>query len=108
MKQLTASVLDDIENASYNIAQQAVDYFNDWKAGRVYIPIRAMQAMGRRYLYLRDAEDLRPLEVYEFGRLFAFFSLVYPPGGEIPSVPGIAIDFCNLLNMRDNIPSPTE
>ena len=108
MHKLSVSLIDDIEKSSYTIAQQAVDFFNDWKAGKVYIPMQALRAMGRRYLYLRDAQDLRPLEVYEFGRLFAFFSLVYPPDGDIPSVAGLAIDFCNLINTRENIPSPTE
>ena len=107
MYQLDASVIDDIEKASYEIAQRVAVYFQDWKAGRVYIPKSALRAMGRRYLYLRDVQELRPLEVYEFGALFAFFSLMYPPDGDIPSVPGVAIDFCNLLIVRGQSPSPT-
>lgn len=108
MYQLNASVIEDIEKASYEIAYRTVEYFHDWKAGKVYIPKSALRAMGRRYLYLRDKDDLRPLEVYEFGALFAFFSLLYPPDGDIPSVAGLAIDFCNLLVLRDKAPSPTE
>ena len=107
MYQLEASLLDDVERTSYEIARQATEFFNDWKSGKVYVPKSALRAMGRRYLVLRDLENLRPLEVYEFGRLYAFFCLVYPPDGEIPTVPGIAIDFCNLINLRQNIPSPT-
>jgi hypothetical protein len=104
MYQLQASLLDDIEKASYEVARQATEFFNDWKAGKVYIPVQALRAMGRRYLYLRDNDNLLPLEVYEFGRLYAFFCLVYPPDGELPSVAAIAIDFCNLINL----PSPTD
>jgi len=108
MTELSVSVLDDIERASYEISRQAQEFFNDWKSGKVYVPNSALRAMGRRYLVLRDLENLRPLEVYEFGRLYAFFCLVYPPDGEIPSVAGMAIDFCNLIVARQNIPSPTE
>jgi len=97
MTELSASVLEDIELASYELARQATELFNDWKAGKVYIPKSALRAMGRRYLVLRDTENLRPLEVYEFGRLYAFFCLAYPPDAEIPTVAGMAIDFCNLL-----------
>ena len=107
MYNLSASVIDDIEKASYEIASRSAEYFRDWKAGRVYIPMSALRAMGRRYLYLRDTQDLLPLEVYEYGALFAFFSLMYPPDGEIPSVPGMAIDFCNLLILRKQNHSPT-
>jgi len=106
MNDLSVSVLDDIERVSYEIARQAKQHFDDWKAGKVYIPTSGLRAMGRRYLYLRDVADLRPLEVYEFGRLYAFFCLVYPPDGEIPSAAGLAIDFCNLLIARAS-PSPT-
>ena len=104
MDNLSASVIDDIEKASYEIARQAVEHFNDWKAGRVYISQAALRAMGRRYLYVRDLSEPSIHEVYEFGRLYAFFCMMYPPNGEIPSVAGIAIDFCNVLN----IPSPGE
>jgi hypothetical protein len=103
MTKLSASLLDDIEQTSYEIARQAREYFNDWKAGKVYIPVAALRAMGRRYLYLRELADLRSLEVYEFGRLYAFFCLAYPPDGEILSDAAIAIDFSNLMIMR----SPT-
>jgi hypothetical protein len=98
MTELSVSVLDDIERTAYDIARQAREFFDDWKAGRIYIPVAGLRAMGRRYLYLRDAENLKPLEVYEFGRLYAFFCLVYPPNGELPSVAAVAIDFCNLVN----------
>jgi hypothetical protein len=104
MYQLEASLIDDIEKASYEVARQAVEFFNEWKSGKVYIPVQALRAMGRRYLVLRDCENLTPLEVYEFGRLYAFFCLLYPPNGELLSVAAIAIDFCNLINN----PSPTE
>lgn len=99
MNELSVSVLEDIETASYAIAQEATAYYWDWRNRKIYIPIQALRAMGRRYLYLRDADDLRPLEVYEFGRLYAFFCLVYPPDGELPSPAGIAIDFCNILSL---------
>jgi hypothetical protein len=104
MFNLSASVLDDLESGSYELARQATEYFNSWKAGQVYIPKSALRAMGRRYLYLRDADDLSMLELFEFGRLYAFFCLMYPPDGEIPSVAAIAIELCNLVNT----PSPTE
>lgn len=104
MYQLEASLLDDVERASYEIARQATEFFNDWRAGTVYIPKSALRAMGRRYLVLRDTENLRPLEAYEFGRLYAFFHLLYPPDGGFQSVAELAIDFCNLINL----PSPTE
>lgn len=103
MYKLDASVIDDIETASFVISKQAVAHYNDWKAGKVYISRSALRAMGRRYLYLRDREELLPLELWEFGRLFAFFSLAYP-ADDIPSAAAIAIDFCNLINS----PSPTE
>jgi hypothetical protein len=108
MSNLSPSVIEDIERASYEIARRSSEYFYDWKAGKVYIPMSALRAMGRRYLYLRDTDNLLPLEVYEYGALFAFFSLMYPPDGEIPTVAGMAIDFCNLLVMREQLPSPTE
>lgn len=98
MNELTASVLEDIETASYAIAQEATAYYWDWRNKKIYIPTSALKAMGRRYLHLRDARELYPVEVYEFGRLYAFFSLVYPPDGDIPSPAGISIDFCNLLS----------
>ena len=107
MYNLDTSVIEDIERASYEIARRVAEYFQDWKAGRVYIPKSALRAMGRRYLYLRDVQELRPIEVYEFGALFAFFSLMYPPDGDIPSIAGMAVDFCNLLILRDQTPSPT-
>ena len=107
MYQLTESLLEDIERVSYQIAQEAKQYFDDWQAGKVYIPQPALKAMGKRYLALRDAENLRPLEVYEFGRLYAFFCQLYPADGFDLTPAGIAIDFCNLLIARDDIPSPT-
>jgi len=108
MNNLNASVLDDIEIASYEIAKQATQHFNDWKSGKVYIPLAALRAMGRRYLALRETESLLPLEVYEFGRLYAFFCLVYPPDGELLSPAAIAIDFSNLMIARENVPYPTD
>lgn len=108
MKELNASVIEDIELASWEIARQTKTYFEEWQAGKVYISKSALRAMGRRYLYLRDAENLRPLEVYEFGRLYAFFCLLYPPDGDIFSAADIAVDFCNLLVMRQGNHSPTE
>lgn len=108
MSELNVSLLDDIESTSYEIARQAVEYFNDWKCGRVYIPKPALRAMGRRYIALREMVDMKPLELFEFGRLFAFFAQMYPPDGEIPSTAGIAIDFSNLMIDRFNkAPSPT-
>ena len=107
MTRLTESLLEDIEQVSYTIAQEAIQYFHDWQAGKVYIPQPALKAMGKRYLHLRDLEDLRPLELYEFGRLYAFFCQLYPPDGFDLTAAGIAIDFCNLVIERDNIPSPT-
>lgn len=107
MTELSVSVLEDIERASYELSRQATEFFNDWKSGKVYLPKSALRAMGRRYLVLRDTDELRPLEVYEFGRLYAFFCLVYPPDAELPTVAGMAIDFCNLLILREDTPSPT-
>jgi hypothetical protein len=106
MARLDASLHDDIVRDSYELATQAKQRFEDWRAGRVYIPKAALRAMGRRYLHLRDREDLSLVEVYEFGRLFAFFALVYPPDGDIPSPADVAIDFCNLLSTGLPISAP--
>lgn len=97
MNYLSESVMQDIERDSYTLAQQAKAHYESWRAGEVYIPKPALRAMGRRYLKLRDRENLTLLEVYEFGRLYAFFALVYPPDGDIPHPAAIAIDFCNVL-----------
>lgn len=107
MSELTESLLEDIERVSYQIAQEARQYFNDWQAGKVYIPEPALRAMGRRYIALRDQAELLPLELYEFGRLYCFFCHVYPADGYDLTSAGIAIDFCNLVIARENIPSPT-
>lgn len=98
MKNLNPSVLNDIENVSWILAKQAQDYYYAWKSGAVYIPRAALVAMAKRYHSLRDRDDLSLLEVYEFGRLYAFFSLVYPIDNEPPSPAQSAIEFCNLLN----------
>ena len=108
MPKLSESLLEDIERVAYEIADQEIAYFNAWQRGEVYIPQPALRAMGRRYLTLRDAENLLPIEVFEFGRLYAFFCQLYPPDGFDLTTAGIAIDFCNLLIERENIPSPTE
>lgn len=97
MYRLEASLLDEVEKVSYDLVRQSTEYFNDYKAGRVYIPRSALRAMGRRYLVLRDQDNLSLLELCEFGRLYAFFCLMYP-NGEVFTVAGIAIDFCNLVN----------
>lgn len=107
MDKLPNSLLQDIDQASYEIARQARQYFDDWKSGKVYIPMPALRAMGRRYLHLRDVQNLLPLEVYEFGRLYAFFCLVYPDG-ELPSLAVIAIDFSNLIIERSTPPPLVE
>lgn len=104
MYRLKPSLIEDIEKTSYELARQSVEYFNDYKAGRVYIPKSALRVMGRRYLMLRDREDLSLVELCEFGRLYAFFCLMYPNGEEF-TVAGIAIDFCNLINAT---PPPVE
>jgi len=99
MKRLDASAHEDIVRDSYELAQQARLVFEEYQAGRIYIPRSALKAMGRRYLHLRDADDLSMLEVYEFGRLYAFFSLLYPVHGELPSPADTAVDLCNLLSL---------
>lgn len=96
MNNLPASVMQDIEDSSYALAQQAIELFQEWKAGKYYIPKPALRAMGRRYLKLRDMQTMSLAEVYEFGRLYAFFSLVYPDG-DLPRPADIAIDFYNVL-----------
>jgi len=96
---LDASLHEDIVRDSYELAQRARRLYDEWRAGRVYIPKGALKAMGRRYLFLRDAPDLTVLEVYEFGVLYAFFSLLYPVNGEIPSPADTAVDLCNLLTL---------
>ena len=96
MNNLSASVMQDIEDSSYALAQQAIELFQEWKAGKYYIPKPALRAMGRRYLKLRDKEVMSLAEVYEFGRLYAFFCLVYPDG-DLPSPADIAVDFYNVL-----------
>lgn len=106
MAELNESLLEDIERVSYQIAREAKQYFDDWQAGKVYIPEPAIKAMGRRYLDLRDRPSLLPLEVYEFGRLYAFFAQMYPHDGFDLTPAGIAIDFCNLLISREDVPYP--
>jgi len=97
------TTLDEIENPdiellSYQLAKQAHDHFKACQAGKAYIPKPALRAMGRRYLLLRDRDDLTQLEICEWGRLYAFFALVYAPLGDIPDTAELAIDFCNLVN----------
>lgn len=101
MYQSDESLLDDIEKMSYVLAQQAVEYYRQWEAGEVKIGKFALRAMARRYMTLRELQTLKPLEVWEFGRLFAFFALVYPDG-EDNSPAALAIDFCNLMIAREN------
>lgn len=96
MNNLSESLLQDITRDSYELAKQAKEFFESWQEGKVYIPKSALRAMGRRYLSLRDKPSLSVLELYEFGRLFAFFSLLYPDG-EIPSPADVAVTYCNLL-----------
>lgn len=98
MYQLQPNTIDHIEEASFEIAKQVSDYFKTWRAGLVYIPRSALRAMGRRYLTLRDRDDLSMAEVFEFGRLYAFFALVYGANGETVTAAEIAVDFCNLIN----------
>lgn len=97
MYHLEHSLIDEIEKTSYELSRQAMEHFNNYKAGRVYIPPSALRAMGRRYLKLRDRENLSMVDLCEFGRLYGFFCLMYP-NGENFTVAGIAIDFCNLIN----------
>jgi len=101
MPALSASQLEDIELMSYQLAQQAVEHYRQWKAGEVKIGKFALRAMARRYMTLRELRTLKPLEVWEFGRLFAFFALVYPNGDD-DTPAGLAIDFCNLMYAREN------
>lgn len=108
MYQLEASLLDDISKVAYHMVEEVKNFFNLWKSGEIYIPKPALRAMGRRYLALRDAPELTIQQVYEFGRLYAFFCLLYPPDGEIPSVAGMAIDYCNLLTLRELSPAPSD
>lgn len=107
MYELESSLLDDFSKVSYRMVEEVRNFFNLWKGGNVYIPQSALRAMGRRYIALRDAPELTIQQVYEFGRLYAFFCLLYPPDGEILSVADMAIDFCNLLTLREVSPSPS-
>ena len=91
------TIYDQMVQDSYELARQAKQYFDDWQAGRVYIAKPALRAMGRRYLYLRDKSEMTMLELYEFGRLYAFFALLYPDG-DLPSPADTAVEFCNLLS----------
>jgi hypothetical protein len=99
MNNLSASLHQDVVTHSRQLAQEAKDLFDGFRSGRVYIPRAALRAMGRRYLHLRGKDDLNMLELFEFGRLYGFFALLYPPDGDIPSPADIAIEFCNLLSM---------
>ncbi len=101
MDELKESVLDDFSKVAYQVVDEVKTFFNLWKAGKVYIPKGALKAMGWRYLALRDTPELTESQVYEFARYYAFFCLMYPPDGEIPSIAGMAIDCCNLLTLRD-------
>lgn len=101
------SMLLRIDEEAFQLAQQVQQFFTAWKAGEIYIPKAALRAMGRRYLVLRDNDDLTMQELYEFGRLYAFFCLMYPPNGDIVTPGAIAIDFSNLIIERVNTPSPS-
>ena len=90
--------MDEIEQVSYELARQARHHFEAWRSGKFYIPRPALRAMGRRYLWLRSQPSLIMLELCEFGRLYAFFALVYAPFGELQDQSQLAIDFCNLVN----------
>lgn len=105
MSDLNVSLLDCIDDASYQIAKEVKEVFDLWKSGKLYIPKPALRAMGRRYLVLRD-RDLTIPELYEFGRLFCFFALVYPAPGDIPSAAAAAVDFYNWAVTSNH--SPTE
>ncbi len=104
MYELQESLLDDFSKVAYHTVEEVKNFFELWKSGKIYIPKAGLRAMGRRYLTLRDAETITIQEVFEFGRLYAFFCLMYPPDGEIPSVAGMAIDYCNLLTLRELAP----
>jgi hypothetical protein len=106
MPELDVSLLDDFDKVAYHVVEEVRNFFELWKSGKVYIPKSALRAMGRRYLALRDTEQITMQQVYEFGRLYAFFCLLYPPDGEMPTVAGMAIDYCNLLTLREVAPLP--
>jgi hypothetical protein len=106
MYELQSSLLDDFSKVAYHMVEEVKNFYELWKSGKVYIPLSALRAMGRRYLVLRDAPELTMQQVYEFGRLYAFFCLMYPPDGDIPTVAGMAIDYCNLLTLREVSPAP--
>lgn len=91
---------DDVLKAIYQQADAVRQYYEQWHAGQAYIPKPALRAMGRRYLSLRDRDDLSEVEWYEFGRLYAWFALLYAPFGDIPDTSDLAIDFYNLANQR--------
>jgi len=106
MYELVESLLEDLDKVAYHMAGEVREYFELWKSGKVYIPKSALRAMARRYLALRDAPQLTLPQVYEFGRLYAFFCLAYPPDGELLSNADMAIDFYNLMTLRELSPAP--
>lgn len=89
---------DEIVTHAPTLALQARQLFDEWKSGQFYIPRPALRAMGRRYMALRDKPTLTMIELFEFGRLYGFFALVYPEGLELPSPSAVAVDFCNLFS----------
>ncbi len=106
MYELSESLLDDYSKVAYHLTEEVKNFFNLWKSGEIYIPRPALLAMRRRYLFLRDLETITMPQVYEFGRLYAFFCLMFPPDGEVPSSASIAIDYFNLLTLREVSPAP--
>jgi hypothetical protein len=106
MSQITDTQITDLELSAYQIADLVRSHFVNWQNGHAYIPRSALRAMGRRYLVLRDLDELTEGELYEFGRLYAWFALMYAPFGDLPQVPDLAVDFCNLVNSPP--PPPVE
>lgn len=108
MSEHTESMTDDVLQAVYYAADAVRAHYESWKAGQAYIPKPALRAMGRRYLTLRNRDDLSAAEWYEFGRLYAWFSLLYASFGDVPDTADLAIDFCNLVNHSPTQSPPLE
>lgn len=57
------------------IAELAVEFYGQWKAGKIEITAFQLRAMARLYLYLAAAEKLAGFRLFQYGLLYAFFGL---------------------------------
>jgi hypothetical protein len=97
MSRLAESIKDDyIEKNALRVSQEARQYYDDWKAGRVYISPGAFRAMAGRFYELDGRSSVTGTELCEWGRLYAFFMLVRD-GIENQSPADLAVEFCNRL-----------